>query len=310
MSLTNEDITAQNFKDFYDKIFPYLSGSAHAGFTPCGTVIAYFGETAPQNYLICDGSQYNKADYPQLWTLLSSLTNSTAYMVSGDNTKFKVPDLRGEFLRGTGTNRHTNQGSGANVGVHQDGTVHNRLATNASTKVVQVQSDTDKTWFHNINSDSQIYATGTHKWLAQAFSDIGTEDSSIGVTSRPTNTSVLYCIAYKDIYVDARFDYSTDEKVVGIWIDGKPVYQKTVDVSWNIPWNNDNMKGILTGVTPLISNVMLISAIGIGTVSDGIGTAKVCTDLYIQNYSNTWAIFVANSCTINSVVIQYTKTTD
>ena len=29
-------------------------------------------------------------------------------------------------------------------------------------------------------------------------------------------------------------NYSTDEKVVGTWIDGKPVYQKTVSISENI----------------------------------------------------------------------------
>ena len=30
-------------------------------------------------------------------------------------------------------------------------------------------------------------------------------------------------------------DYSTDEKIVGTWIDGKPIYQKTVSTGGNVP---------------------------------------------------------------------------
>ena len=36
------------------------------GFAPIGTIISYMGTTAPQDYLICDGTTYNIADYKQL----------------------------------------------------------------------------------------------------------------------------------------------------------------------------------------------------------------------------------------------------
>jgi len=170
--------------------------SSWGGVVPVGTIISFMGNNAPDGYLKCDGTVYNITSYPFLANHFETEFGTKNYFGGDGAITFAVPDLRGEFLRGTGTNSHKNQGSGSNVGVHQDGTVHNRLATNASTKVVQVQSDTGKTWFNDINSDSQIYATGTHKWLATNFPDIGTEDSSIGVTSRPTNTSVLYCIKF------------------------------------------------------------------------------------------------------------------
>ena len=60
-------------------------------------------------------------------------------------------------------------------------------------------------------------------------------NTTMAYTARPTNTSVLYCIATKDIYVDARYDYRLTEKVVGTWIDGKPLYQKTVETGGNVP---------------------------------------------------------------------------
>ena len=224
MSLTEEQITAKNFQNFYELIYPYLNGAAHAGFTPVGTVIAYYGETAPQNYLACDGTAYNKVDYPELWTHLSSLSDTTPYVVDGDNTKFKVPDLQGEFLRGNGTNSHTNQGNGANVGVHQDSTEIPILMGGVA---VGICKENDSKAIEIINRDSTI---GTNFVVNNANRSNVSSGSNDGYrfTSRPTNTSVLWCIATKDIYVDARFDYSTTEKVVGKWIDGKPVYQNTI----------------------------------------------------------------------------------
>ena len=48
-------------------------------------------------------------------------------------------------------------------------------------------------------------------------------------------------------YVDNKLTYSTDEKVVGTWIDGKPLYRKT------IVFPNGN-SGTLTPVTYTLSN--------------------------------------------------------
>ena len=100
--------------------------------------------------------------------------------------------------------------------------------------------------------------------------------------------------------------YSEEETVIGEWIDGKPLYQKTFNGSWDVPWNNANMKGVLAGVTPLITDATLISASGVGTS----GNRTICTDLYIDNDINSWTIFIANPCKLTSITIQYTKTTD
>ena len=66
MALTADQITANNFKKFYQAIEPYLSSGIHGGFTPVGSIIAVMGNDAPTNYLKCDGSVYSIADYPEL----------------------------------------------------------------------------------------------------------------------------------------------------------------------------------------------------------------------------------------------------
>ncbi len=223
MSLTNDQITAQNFKDFYGQIRPYLNGAAHSGFTPVGVVISVMGKTAPLNYLICDGTVYNIADYPELAAYFARQFDVCNYFGGDGTTTFAVPDLRGEFLRGTGTNSHINQGNGANVGVHQDST---RIADygNGTNNMYITSKGINK---RTVTNEDNYYDSGSG--IVRAY-NTATQSVNYHETYaiRPTNTSVLYCIAYKNIFVDEGCNYSTDEKVVGTWTDGKPLYQKVI----------------------------------------------------------------------------------
>ena len=218
-------ITPKVLEDFYNqKVAPFLNGAAHTGFTPIGTIISVMGTTAPQNYLSCDGTAYNISDYPELASYFNAQFGSSNFFGGNGTTTFAVPDLRGEFLRGTGTNSHANQGSGANVGVHQDGTEHTFLSkgnVSNSLSVIGIATvsgvdipNVDKMLSRDLfNGNATITTTKSTEWSMKHNS----------YTSRPTNTSVLYCIATKNIYVDARFDYSLEEKVVGTWM-GKALW--------------------------------------------------------------------------------------
>lgn len=60
------------------------------------------------------------------------------------------------------------------------------------------------------------------------YSDSGF--AAINYTVRPTNTSVLYCIKYQPTYfLTEAHTYSYEEHRVGTWVDGKPLYEKTVN---------------------------------------------------------------------------------
>jgi len=163
--------------------------------SPVGTIISFFGYTAPSGYLACDGTEYAKADYPYLATHLADLDDhySTTQYVGSDSDHFKVPDLQGEFLRGTGTNGHTNNGNGANVGVHQDSTYIKAVATGGSHEFWIATNNTDQTIV--TNPDKQIMGTmGVDYYNRDIHSDnISTIEKQ---SLRPTNTSVLYCIKY------------------------------------------------------------------------------------------------------------------
>lgn len=57
-----------------------------------GAIVSFFTEDPPDGYLLCDGTTYDKDDYPDLWDLIVN-TFRTA-------SEFTVPDLQGFIVRG------------------------------------------------------------------------------------------------------------------------------------------------------------------------------------------------------------------
>ena len=163
---------------------------------PIGTVISYMGINAPTNYLICDGTEYNIADYPYLTQHFINEFGSVNYFGGDGITTFAIPDLRGEFLRGAGTAKR-DTGSGANVGEHQDATKHFNFIGYSSRDNYILQRWGDNKVYSRINED-KLMDTSTH-WINYGKLADGTGPATASYhTSRPTNTSVLYCIKYKN----------------------------------------------------------------------------------------------------------------
>jgi microcystin-dependent protein len=71
---------------------------------PAGVIMPYVGATAPDGWLLCDGTSYPKTTHPDLWTAL----NGQGY--GSTSTNFNVPDLRDRIPRGAAT-------TGATLGV-------------------------------------------------------------------------------------------------------------------------------------------------------------------------------------------------
>lgn len=168
----------------------YSGGSAN----PTGTIISFMGVYAPQGYLKCDGTVYNIADYQRLADFFKAQFGSANHFGGDGTTTFAVPNLLGEFLRMTGTNSHTDQGSGAAVGVHQDGTSQILHTIDISNKKYQVRTNQD--WFMPYQNADK--ATNTKDYSELFFSSanklVSDTDIIASYTVRPTNTSVLYCI--------------------------------------------------------------------------------------------------------------------
>ena len=337
----DKNATLNGIKALYDAIQPYLNGGTHAGFTPVGSIIAIMGNEAPTHYLKCDGTVYNIVDYPDLAAYFEQQFEAKNYFGGDGIDTFAVPDLQGEFLRGAGTNSHTNQGSGEDVGEHQDATELLSQIFSAKTNGGQFVGGTESVYRDPANDDSSYGTASTVITQAQGTGSYTGESRYPKITSRPTNTSVLYCIATKNIFVDVTDfgeavdaediaaiiaeeppvarnnfqEYSTNEQIVGRWIDGKPLYQKSYNV----------------GIIPINDNPLLfahnISNIGVIVSTTGFAYdgSNIClplpyvsyyaSNINIQLYSDKTNIVIRQggngwSNYTGYVTLQYTKTTD
>jgi len=299
-----DPMPAEDMDDVIDEL-PTGGNIAVTGYVPLAMIMQYYGETPPKFFLACDGATYNKIDYPELANHLLSLTNNTPYIVDGDNTKFKVPDLRGEFIRGTGTNSHTDGGNGGSVGVHQGATTIPNIGVDANASKIMFHNNATAEYI--VNGDKAVKSSTKGSDITAGTSWNTTTQSSFYI--RPTNTSVLFCIAYKDIYSNPMNDYSTTEKVVGTWIDGRPVYQKTVDCG-TLP--NNTTKTVVHGISNLDFIVELCGSAKRPSDNTYIKLPdSPGQDLYVQGANiNIGTNSNKSGYTSTYVTIQYTKTTD
>ena len=166
------------------------------GFSPAGTIITFGGTTAPTGYLACEGQVLIQTDYPDLFTAIGGTWNT------GGETgiQFRLPDLRGAFLRGTGSHGTSNMANGSdfagpNVGSFENdqfqGHYHN----------VQFKDDNNHFSPSGVQDSSgatQRYHEGSassSSLQAQASITDGTNGTPrTGDETRPFNAGILYCI--------------------------------------------------------------------------------------------------------------------
>lgn len=172
---------------------PSISGSDA---TPVGTVIAFMGTTAPQNFLICDGSVYNIADHLLLANHFKAQFGSYNYFGGDGTTTFAVPDLRNEFLRGYHGEIDSISGE---IGKHQDATQIPHLYNNnygsglgLGLNNTDASKGSDNTTVSPRKTDTIEIA---NYGFFQLNGQINTSAKPVrSFTSRPTNVAVLYCI--------------------------------------------------------------------------------------------------------------------
>jgi microcystin-dependent protein len=151
-----------------DGAIPAAKLSSGVG-TPAGAVMPFAMNSAPAGWLAANGSAVNRTTYAALFSAIG-----TTYGVGDGSTTFTLPDLRGYFVRGSGTN--------------SDGTAAGTFGAR--------QADEFKSHTHNI----QYYqSTGGGQAAASAQlinSATGVTAAAGGTETRPKNIAMLYCIKF------------------------------------------------------------------------------------------------------------------
>ena len=218
-----------------------IAGGTLYADSPLGTILPFGGATAPIGWFLCQGQAISRITYADLFAVIG-----TSFGAGDGSTTFNIPDLRGEFLRGAGTNSHSGQGDGGAVGEHQNGTT---VATSIMGNGYGVIYNMANGFVDNSTYDKWVGNSGNtylHNTSGQEEESYATR---IGIgKARPTNTSVNYIIkammvalpADLDSAVDAKIAakgvYSTNEVDTGkTWIDGKKIYRKTIVADLTVP---------------------------------------------------------------------------
>ena len=106
-----------------------------------------------------------------------------------------------------------------------------------------------------------------------------------------------------NLIIDAQ-RYSTDEKVVGVWLDGKPIYQKTFEFNQQVSIPSSEWTYLdNTAITNLGFKISIMAQDQNGTVWDNLGCNYENNKLGIWNTRNT-------NLAIKYLTVTYTKTTD
>ena len=67
-------------------------------FNPTGSIIAFAGNTLPDGYLLCDGSQVSRTTYKKLFDVIG-----TTYGEGDGSATFNLPNLTDKFIQGSNT---------------------------------------------------------------------------------------------------------------------------------------------------------------------------------------------------------------
>ena len=191
MTTSNKLITENDLKnileDFQVAVLAYGRGEI-------GEIKMYAGATAPQNWLMCDGSAVSRTTYSKLFQIIG-----TTYGTGDGSTTFNLPDFRGRTAIGSGT------------GTATDATAH-ALGSTGGTETVTLNINQIPSHSHTIpNSLPNYAATASGGWLT----GVGGSDNSYNTGDKGggqahSNLSpyitVNYIICYNDSPLKGRSD--------------------------------------------------------------------------------------------------------
>lgn len=214
----------KNLSDVVDKVaarenleVPSKEDVLYAG-VPIGTIISFWGITAPQGFLPCDGQVISSDVFPELVEFLNPSGSSAT-----------LPDLRGEFLRGWDKGRGVDLGRAVKTSQGFATESHNHyLPTGSNTSSDPYPSIPDSAFTSSdvdYTAGSQITTYPNQEYLYP--SQVGSVGTFANET-RPRNVSVLYCIkAFNCVR-----NYTSGLNIAGLASDYAVMAADALKTSW------------------------------------------------------------------------------
>jgi len=194
-------------------------------------IMPFAGSTTPAGWLECNGAEVDIAAYPTLAAALGTTWNTAKNPLTGANYaapaagKFRVPDMRGAFLRGSTGGANNQNGVATALAEFQDQkTKKNGLAATAVASSISALSlnNTDLTHSHgltirqrNPGGSGNTISQPQRGWDSQGFDDAVYSTGNPGVTMNHAHSLASGTAAAQTITV-ANGDAETRPDAVGV----------------------------------------------------------------------------------------------
>lgn len=302
------------------------SGSITGDTLPIGSITAYGNETAPANWLICDGSAVSRTAYADLFAVIG-----TKYGAGDGSTTFNLPNLKGRVPVGLDGSDTDFNAIGKTDGEKNHTLTFYELPTKIPVNYGNISGGTDVVISSSVigtggvkggQTNMNISATGqahnnlqpyqVNNFIIKAFQSAGVVASVVN-TQKESDTDVYSCN-----YVNELVTYSTEEQSVGKWINNKPIYRKIITTNGlssnaveSTPYNISNADQVWIenafGVSTGSSRVVTLPMVGYnGNLTDKCDIWVEKSEGVIKMFSNSgwgndWTFYI---------ILNYTKTID
>lgn len=180
---------AANKANFLDNVSSDLQTQITANILPAGLILPFGNTSAPTGYLACDGSAVSRTTYATLFAAIG-----TTWGAGDGSSTFNVPDLRGAFLRGTGSHGTSNMANGSDFAGPSVGSFENdqMQGHNIQTQIQAGNSDSGDGAGYGLLNQNAFTVTDNRTGTIVTDGSNGTPRT--GDETRPFNAGILYCI--------------------------------------------------------------------------------------------------------------------
>ena len=173
-----------------------LATAAQESLVPAGAVLPFARSTAPSGWLPCDGSEYIKTGtYAALFAAISTSFGETNGSGGAGSSHFRVPDLRGIFVRGSDSQTISGTTYSGTFAAKQGDDVkpHNHDITDPGHSHSLPES-----YLSDSGGSRATTSGGTFVFRSVTNSATTgiTINNSSGTETRPANIALLYCIKF------------------------------------------------------------------------------------------------------------------
>lgn len=240
------------FKDSEGNL--YYPNTLDSEALPIGTMLPYSSKIIPNGFLPCDGSAVSRTEYAELFKIIG-----TSYGAGDGTTTFNLPDKRGKLSVGLDFNQTEFNSIGKKGGekthtltlseiiqhdlwtCNGDYNPNIKTAFNSGSSLGITTHNKTNTQPHN---NLQPYEVD--QWIIKAFNGAYNQPVSGDVND---TLPVGGIIRFDGDYIPEGYEevenpentYSLEEKIIGTWIDGKPLYRRMFDFG-TLPNNSISSK--------------------------------------------------------------------